>query len=493
MPEASDDDSIDGEAGEEETTPLTLDVNVTETNSCQRHVVVSISRDDVDRYLDDAIGELMPDAEVAGFRKGRAPRKLVESRFKQELAEKIKGKLLMDSLSQVSEEQNFSAIGEPEFDYDAVEIPDEGPMVFEFDIEVRPDFDMPEWKGLKIEKPVREYSNEDIDQQIVRLRERYADLVPHDGAAEAGDYLVVNMSFKAGGEKLPRLEEESIRIRPTLSFHDAKLEEFDKLTVGVEAEQTREATATISEDAINEDLQGKEVAIEIEVLDVKRLELPDLDEEFLEKLSVSSEGDLRDAIKSELERQLEYQQQRGVRDKITELLTAGADWDLPQDLLKRQSSRELERAILELRSAGFSDEEIKAHENELRQNSMASTATALQEHFILERIAEDEGIEETEEDYNREIMMIAMQAQESPRRVRAQLEKRGQMDALRNQIIERKVIELITSNADFTEVPFEADTEVDQVEAVDYTISGVETDIPDAKPGGEAATLPDKS
>ena len=133
---------------------LDLQVEVTSPSACERHVTVTVSRADIDRYLDDAFGELMPTANVPGFRAGRAPRKLVESRYKKEIGEQIKGSLLMDSLSQISEQQDFTAISEPELNLDAVEVPEEGPMTFEFDIEVRPDFEMPKWRGLKLDRPM---------------------------------------------------------------------------------------------------------------------------------------------------------------------------------------------------------------------------------------------------------------------------------------------------------------------------------------------------
>ena len=140
-------------------------------------MTVTISRDDIDRYLSEAFDELAPKAEVPGFRPGRAPRKLVESRFKEQVTDQVKGSLLMDSLAQVSDEHDFSAISEPDFDFDAVSIPDDGPLTFEFDIEVRPDFDVPEWKGLKLKRPVREYTDEDVDTHLQRLLARYGKLV----------------------------------------------------------------------------------------------------------------------------------------------------------------------------------------------------------------------------------------------------------------------------------------------------------------------------
>src|SRR6056297_2257345 len=131
-----------GNEGQEKT-PLSLEVNVDKSSTCERHVTVTVAREDIDRYLREAFDELKPKAEVPGFRPGRAPRKLVQARFKEQIQNQVKGSLVMDALEQVSEEQDFSAISEPDFDFDALEIPDDGPMTFEFDIEVRPDFEMP--------------------------------------------------------------------------------------------------------------------------------------------------------------------------------------------------------------------------------------------------------------------------------------------------------------------------------------------------------------
>jgi trigger factor len=477
------DTDADAAAETEEKQPLTLDVDVQESDACSRHVVVSVSREDVDRYLDEAFNELSPQAEVAGFRKGRAPRKLIEQRFKKEIRDQVKGQLLMDSLQQVTEEAEFSAISEPDFDYEAVEVPDEGPLTFEFDIEVRPEFDMPKWEGLKLKKLVRENSKDEVDGQIDRLRERYADLAPHDGPAEPGDYVVCDVTFRHGGENLSKMEEASFRLKPTLSFADGEVAEFDKLMTGAKEDDKLEAKVKLSEDAAREELVGAEVTADFKVLEVKRLELPEIDDDFLSKLGgVENEGELRDEIVKQLDRQLNYHQEQSIREQITAQLTESADWELPADLLKRQSRRELERATLDLRSAGFSETEVQARENMMRQNIMARTATSLKEHFILERIAEEQEIEETDQDYEMEIMMIAAQAGESPRRVRAQIEKRGQMDVLRNQIIERKVIAKIRDAAEFEDTPYEPEEDYSDIEGVDFTISAAdEAAIPDAK------------
>jgi trigger factor len=203
-----------------------------------------------------------------------------------------------------------------------------------------------------------------------------------------------------------------------------------------------------------------------------------------------SEEALRAAVTRQLEGQLEWHRRKQVRQQVAAALTASASWDLPPDLLRRQAQRELERAILELRRSGFDDDSIRRHVNELRQTVLASTARALKEHFILERIAEEQGVADEAADYDGEIRAIASQSGESPRRVRASLERRGLMDVLRNQIIERKTVDLITSEAKFKDVPFEFPKP--DTEAVDHAVCGVvvgEEEIPVAA-HAEPATRP---
>lgn len=476
-------DTIDPDQQDDAPEPLQLEIQVEKPSACQRHVTVTISREDVDRYYDDAFSEMMDEVSVPGFRPGRAPRKLVESRFRKEATEQIKGSLLMDSMAQVNEEQEFAAISEPDLDLDAIEVPAEGPMTFEFDLEVRPEFDLPEWKGLTIERPAADFTDAQIDRQLRAMLDQYGRRVPTSEPAREGDYLTVNIVTEGDGHVIHRAVEQSVCIHPTLSFRDGRIEQFDKLMDGTKAGETREAKMTLSGDAPNEDWAGKEVTVKFEVLDVKKFEPPELTDDLLDELGgFEGEGDLRDAIRNSLERQLEYEQQQRVRQQITNTLTEAANWELPPELLERQSQRELERAVLELRRSGFSEADIRTYSNDLRQNSREKTAQALREHFILERIAEEEDIDATDADYDREIQLIALQSGDSPRRVRAQIEKQNLMDALRNQIIERKVIEAVREHAKFTEVKFKP--QGGEVAALEVAVAGGDTsNIPVAAHG----------
>jgi trigger factor len=464
-------DAGQGEEGQPEKPRLNLEVKIDKPSACERHITVTVAPDDVARYLKEAFDELMPKAELPGFRPGRAPRKLVQSRFREHVADQVKGKLLMDSLSQMSDDHEFTAISEPDFDINSVQLPEDGPMVFEFDIEVRPEFDLPRWKGLTLDRPAHEYTDQEVEQRLGRLLAKYGQLEAHEGPIQEGDFVTMTLRTSYEGRPLSQLTEETIEVKPTLSLTDAKLEGFDKLVVGRQRGETITTKLPISPESEKEDLRGKEIDLSLEIVEVEHRKLPELTHDFLERVGgFKDEGELKAEVRREMERQLKFYQQRRLREQITAQLTVTATWDLPQDLLRRQARRELERAVMELQSAGFSNDQIRAYVNDLHQNTMASTSRALKEHFILERIAEDEKIDAEPDDYDKEIDLIAEQADETARRVRARIEKKGLMDTLRNQIVERKVIELIEQHAEFRDTPYSPPE--DNVVAVNYTAAG---------------------
>ena len=432
--------------------PLKLDVKVESPQACLREIVVTIPQAEVKRYLKEAYDELVPEAQVPGFRSGRAPRQLVEKQFKDRVVEQVKGSLLMDSLSQVTESQDFSAIGEPDFDYEAINVPDDGDFKFQFQIEVRPEFKTPDWKGVKLTKPLESIGDAEITESLNRVLSRYATLEATDEPAELGDKLLITATFSHDGKQLSEMEEERVTLENRLSFTDATCDDFGKLMKGVTEGESRKSKVKVAEGAAEEDLRGKEIDVEFEVVEVLKHENPELTPQFLEELGdFESEAELRDFVKDSLTRQADYRTQQAVRKSVVEMLTGSANFELPESLVSRQTQRELERRVLELRRSGFDEDNIRSFVNAARQNAQTTTEASLREHFILEQIAEEEKVEAEEADYEAEIGLIAQQSDQPPRRVRARLEKQGQMDALRNQIVERKVIEMIVDAAKVTE------------------------------------------
>lgn len=188
--------------------PLEIEVKVEEKSTCERHVAVTVPEAEVNRYREQSFDEVAPKAELPGFRAGKAPRKLVETRFKDQIDEQVKSSLVMDSLQQVTEGDHFSAISEPDFDYEAIELPESGAFLYEFKIEVRPDFDTPEWKGLELEKPTCKLTQEHIDNHLSRTLTRFMPGEAVDGEIQSGDTVTLNASFKYDGKEIASFEEE---------------------------------------------------------------------------------------------------------------------------------------------------------------------------------------------------------------------------------------------------------------------------------------------
>ena len=200
-----------------------------------------------------------------------------------------------------------------------------------------------------------------------RLLTNRGQLVPFDGPAEPGDYITTQPHLQARRRSdLASAAEEVIRLRPVLSFRDGKIEGFDKLMAGVQAGETRECKAKLSDDAPNAALRGKTRHRHLRGAGSQEAEVPELTAELLDELGgFETRGrSPRRHPRRAWSSSLEYQQQQRAREQITAALTVAADWELPPELLQRQSQRELQRAVMELQRSGFSEDEIRAHEND---------------------------------------------------------------------------------------------------------------------------------
>jgi len=228
---------------------------------------------------------------------------------------------------------------------------------------------------------------------------------------------------------------------------------------GANAGDTRVVDVTLSSLAADPTLRGKTVQASFHIKDVKSVRMPELTHEFLHTFNVHTPEQLRELVQVILQRRLEYQQRQSIRQQVLEHIAAAATWQLPEDLLLRQSRRALQRRVMEMKADGISDDEISSRMRLLQQDVIKSTEVALKEHFVLQKIAEVEKIDVSDEDLDDEINRIADQNDESPRRVRARLEKEDMLEALAIEMIERKALDLILEHAEYTDIPLGAEHE----------------------------------
>jgi trigger factor len=456
VPEAPVEEKVEEKA--EEPKKLHQDVEMRDIGPCKKYIKVTVDRADIDSSLHEKFSELVADANVAGFRPGKAPRKIVERRYRKEVGEQVKAEVLYKSLEQLADDHDIAPLSPPKLDPSKIELPEQGPFVYEFEVEVRPEFDLPDYKGLKLRRPVRTFTDEDIAVEERRLLAQHGQIVPKpEGNAQIGDYLITDLAIRDGDHVLSTYKELQILIEPRLVLKDALAEHFGDQVKGANAGDTRVVELTVSQAAADPALRGRKVQATFEVKEVKALRLPELTPEFLGTYGVQTPEQLHERIRVVLQRRLEYLQQRAAREQVLGQIAAASTWDLPEELVARQARQTLGRRVMEMRSNGISEEEIRGQLRILEQDALRTTVSALKEHFVLQKIAEVEKVNIDEDDITDEIDRIAYLNNESPRRIRARLEKEELMEALAAELIERKALDLVLANAEYEETPLGQD------------------------------------
>jgi trigger factor len=468
------------------TTKLPQTVEIKDAGPCKKHVKVTIAEEAIRARFDEKFTDLVRNATgfVNGFRPGKAPRKMIERRYRPEVSAEIKSEVLMASLEQLAEEQQISPLAPPELDPATIVVPEAGPFVYEFSIEVRPEFDLPSYKGLKLRRPTHTFTDSDVEKTAKRLLEPYGKVVPKPGktpAVASDDVIVADVTIVRDGKDLNTIPDVTVKVENRLALADGVAEEFGKQITGAKPGDSRTVDITLSQEIANEALRGQKVQAAFKVKEVKVIEQPELSPEILAAFGVRSADQFQELVRSRLDRQLEYVQRQSARAEVLKTLAANANWDLPQDLLRRQARRTLARRVMEMKQSGMTEEQIAGRQRVLQNDAIRTTAAALKEHFVLQKIAELEKIEIQDADIENEIEAIAERAGESYRKVKARLEKDDLIEALATELLERKALDLVLNESTYED--FEANPTEDKEGEV-ATLEGQA--VPDAEAAAPA-------
>jgi trigger factor len=434
---------------------LSLDVQLQNIGPCRRHVKVTIPEKDIQHYRTESIKELSKTVAVPGFRVGKVPAALLERRFRKELQDQIRQQVLLQSLEQLADDEAIDPIDEPRFDLESMEIPDTGEFTYEFDVEVRPTFDLPNYSGIKIRRPVKETTDADVAAYLDRFVAQYATYESKEGTVAAGDRIEGDIEFHHGDRLVRKLEHQHIDVKPTVRFWDGEIHGFVELVSGAAVGEQRTGEVTIAQEAEAVEMRGEKVKVTINIHQIQSAKMPERNSEFAARLGMETMDDLEQEVRRMLVRQVEYRQRQETRQQVIDAITESATWELPEELVSKQVENALRREILEMQQAGFTTAEVQARESQIRQKSVSTTRSALKQHFVLDRIATEEKIEVEPKDIESEIQLMALQRGENPRRLRSRLEKSGMIENLDAQIRERKAVDFILSKAQFEDYPLE--------------------------------------
>jgi len=447
----------EGKVGEEEPESAAAKNTVTieDAGPCKKKVIIEIPEETIKSATDKQYGELRKDALVPGFRKGRAPRRLLEKRFGKDTREAIKLKLLAEASESAIKDNKLQTLGDPDVDYEKIEMPVEGPMKFDFEVEVRPEFELPKLEGIPVRKTKLEVGDEQVDREIERIQRLWGIWTPReDGAAvEVDDQIIADVTLKIEDAEAPdQLGEIQVYVRDNGFVGGIPVEKLDELLVGAKAGDRKQTTIEVSKTYFKEQYRGKKVDISIEIKDIKWLKPAELDAGFFERLGVEDQDELRERIQDRLQGQLEQRSRTEMTEQIFKYLLDNTNFDLPLDIVGKQAETVLRRQYINLLSRGLSREQIEDQMEQLRASSENQAKEQLKTFFIMDKVGDKLEIEVTEEEINGRIAQLALHQGQRPERMREEMARDGSLAEFRLEVRQSKCIAKMLESAAITEV-----------------------------------------
>ncbi|MGA2171413.1 MAG: trigger factor [Sedimentisphaerales bacterium] len=427
-------------------------VTIEQAGPCRKKIIVEIPKETISKLTDEQYEIFRRDALVPGFRKGRAPRRLLEKRFGKDVGEQIKLKLLADASDAAIKDNKLDILREPEINHEKIELPADGPLKFDFEVEVRPEFELPAIEGIPVNKTKLEVTDGHIDREIEMLCKYAGTWTPKEsGKVELEDQVVADVMLKIG-EQEQKVDNTEIQVRPNGFVADVPIEKLDELLVGAKSGDVKTTEINVPKTYFKEELRGKSVEIKITVKDIKWLKPAELNQDLITKCGVASEDELRKAIRQRLQGRLESQAQTEMAEQIYTYLLDNTTFDLPVDVVADQAVSLLRRQYIDLMMQGLQKEQIDQHIEQLKSSSEQQAQQQLKVFFIMDKVAEKLGIKTTEEEVNGHIAQLAIQKKIRPERLKEEMQRDGSLAQFTSQVRDQKSVAKMLESAKITEV-----------------------------------------
>ncbi len=438
------------EQAEEAEAEFDYGVEVEDAGTLKKKVVVTVPRAAIDAKREEMFGELERTAQVPGFRIGRAPRRLIERRFGRDVSRDVRNAVIGESLGKAVEKVDLQVLGEPDLKLEEIELPDSGDMTYDFKVEVAPEFELPERKGIEVAKPVLEVTDERIDDAIDRIRLRETRYEPTDAAAAEQDQ--IHGTAKIHGEGIDEMQTAvSLRVAPG-QIEGLPLVDLGRELAGKKAGDTTTLTVLVPDVHPNESWRGKEATIELTLDEVHRRVLPEVNEEFAKARGYESVAELREAISEQMAERMTAEARRAMRAQVREYLLESTDFELPEGVAKRHAVRMLQRRYVDLLQMGIPQEQIDERLTEIQAGVVQQSQQDLKLSFILQKIADEQDIEVTDAEIMGRVAQMAQAYGRRPERLRQELESDGSLAQVGVAMREEQAIDAVLRDAKVTEM-----------------------------------------
>ena len=428
-----------------------------EVSSTEREIHIEIEPEAVKAVYNKVSQKYAKAANVPGFRKGFAPLDVIRLRFKEEIQNEVLRELLPEKVQQAIEENNLQPLAEPNLHFDNFEnmkLNGSEPLSLHIHVEVMPEIPTPEYKGLEVTRRVRPLPEGEMDRIIDQRRQSGASLVPVEGRkSEAGDTLIVDLEGTFDGEPdVEPIKADDLEI----TLGDEGIEQsFTENLVGLESDEEKEFTVTYPADFSAPMLAGKTVHYKAKVKSLGKVELPELDDEWAQSLDEGYESmaDLRERLGKDLEKVSNSDADAALRSELINTLIEKHDFEIPNTLIEAQSRNLLNNFAQDMQQRGVDLNKVDKEFIQMAYDQMRPQAERdVRGAMLLEKIAELENVEVTDEDVAKEIEMMANYYNITPEQIRESLNaQQGGEANIANNLRTRKAVEALVNHAKVSE------------------------------------------
>lgn len=427
-----------------------MKVELEELNPCQVKLAVEVPAEVIRRELDLLYNDLRKKVQLKGFRKGKAPRPILERYYRSSVEQDLIQKIVPDSCLKVIQEKEIKAVGLPKVD--EVKLEEEKSLKFTAVVDVLPSISLKPYQGLEFTRKLFKLTEEQISRELERLREANASYDSVDRPAQEGDYVVLKYRESLDGEPSQKPEESVSLVVGAGRF----LAEFESHLVGMSQGSEKEFTLSFPEDFRNPVVAGKEVSCWVHLEEIKVKRLPELNDDFAREV-----GDYEDLemLKGKLLKDLEENERRraesALKNEILDRVLEENPFPVPESLVEKQIQQMLADMEAQLLLEGRSLEDRQIDMEELRGRLREPALRRIREELILDQIAGLEGIEVPESDLEEEIKRLAALTRQSSEALRARMEKDESLSGLKQRMRFDKVLSFLVSQSQIGEITVE--------------------------------------
>lgn len=416
-----------------------------EPETCKKELVIEVPVDVVQRETESVTAEYRRQARIPGFRPGHAPPTVVLNRFRKNIQNDVVQSLIPKYFDEAVKGQKLSVVGRPSFD--ELKFETDQPLTCKATFEVFPEVELKEYKGLTVEEDSTAVTDTDVEQALGRLQENAAtfEVVEGRGAADGDTLTVSYRGAESGQSDAKPLEAKEAMV--SLGAEGTVAAFTDNLR-GTQAGEVREFEVPYPDDYPQKDLAGKTYHYRVEIQSVKKKVLPALDDELAKSVSeFQSIEELRRQVREDLEKARQKQAEEAAKDKLVEELGKLHPIPVPEALVEMQLDRRLEGTLTRLMTRGIDPRSVDVDWNKVREDSRAEAEREVRGALLLERIADAEKIEVSEEEVDELIRQMAAERREPPATMKTRLTRDGMLSRIKSSRRNQKALDLVYHSA----------------------------------------------